>query len=290
MRTSEQTAKPGVFQRPASAFPAPVLMGILNITQDSFSDGGRYLTRDTALAHGRKLMGNGADVLDLGAAASNPAAEAVPPQLEIERLAPIVAQLKREGVSISVDSFAPEVQQWAMGEGVDYLNDIQGFPDAGLYPFLAESGARLVVMHSVQGRGRATTMEVPATEIFDRILRFFEARIVALTEAGVARQRLILDPGMGFFLGSDPQASFTVLRRLSELRSAFGLPVLVSVSRKSFLRRIAGRNAMETGPATLAAEIFAVFQGADYIRSHDPGALKDGLAVLSAISGNTTSN
>ena len=267
---------------------SPKILGIVNITVDSFSDGGRYLTPETAISHAHMLARNGASILDLGAAASNPDAEPVAPAVEIARLAPVVDALNKVGLAISIDSFAPEVQRWALERSVDYLNDIHGFPDPALYPALADAETGLIVMHSIQQRGRATRADIAPGGIFDRILRFFEDRIAALERAGVARSRLILDPGMGFFLSNWPDASFAVLRRLPELKSAFGLPVLISVSRKSFLRKITGRAPAEAGPATLAAELFAVYQGADYIRTHEPAALADALAVWKAATGRNT--
>jgi dihydropteroate synthase type 2 len=255
----------------------PRLFGIVNITEDSFSDGGRYLGAGQAIAHARAL--SGAEVLDLGAAASNVDAKQVSAKTEIARLAPVVAALKADGRAISIDSFSTPVQRWALSQNVDYLNDIQGFADAVFYPELAAASARLVVMHSVQERGRATRLDVPANRIVARVRAFFAARIEALTAAGIARERLILDPGMGFFLGTDPETSFTMLRGLGELKATFGLPVLVSVSRKSFLRAVSGRTPAETGAATLAAELFAARQGVDFIRTHDPAALRDGLRV-----------
>jgi dihydropteroate synthase type 2 len=258
---------------------APKLLGIVNITEDSFSDGGRFLAPDAALAHARDLLGNGADILDLGAASSNPDAKPVDPAIEIARLVPVVRAMNAEQRSLSIDSFSIPVQRWAMREGADYLNDIQGFPHEDIYPELAASRAKLIVMHSVQGAGRATRVVVEPSKILDLVLRFFEARIAALTKAGVAAERLILDPGMGFFLGGNPEASFTVLRGLPVLRRAFGLPLLVSVSRKSFLRALTGRPPQEAGAASLAAELFAVERGADYIRTHNPGALRDALLV-----------
>lgn len=266
------------------------ILGILNITDDSFSDAGKYLAPETAIAHARAVHKDGAAVIDIGAASSNPDSRGVAPEVEIGRLAPVVPLLRREGIAVSVDSFSPQVQRWALAQGADYLNDIQGFPDAEIYPALAASGARLIVMHSVQERGRATRAHVPATEIFDRCHAFFEKRLAALERAGIARDRLILDPGMGFFLGSDAEASFTMLRRLPELKRAFGLPLLVSVSRKSFLRRLTGRGPGEAGPASLAAELFAFLQGADYLRTHEPGPLKDVLAVWQALAAETGGN
>ena len=261
------------------------LLGILNITEDSFSDGGRFLDPETARTHALELAKD-ADIIDIGAASSRPDAKSVTPETEIARMAPIVAELQKNGVAVSVDTFAPEVQRWALGQNVGYLNDVRGFPDPALYPALADSSAKLIAMFSVEGVGPATRIRIPPEELQDRISRFFEQRIAALTAAGVARERIVLDPGMGLFLGSHPDASFTVLRQLGELKRRFALPALISVSRKSFLRKLVGREVPDIGPATLAAELYAVGQGADYIRTHDPRALKDALAVFRALDGN----
>ncbi len=203
-------------------------------------------------------------------------------------MAPVVALLKENGVAVSVDTFAPEVQRWALKQNVEYLNDVRGFPEPELYPALAASSAKLIMMFSVEGLGPATRLHVLAEELFGRITEFLEQRIAALTTAGVSRDRIILDPGMGMFLGSQPVAYFTVLRQVADLKKAFGLPVLISVSRKSFLRKLVSREAAGHRPsATLAAELFAVQQGAhNYIRTHDPRALKDALAVFRALEGN----
>jgi len=254
------------------------ILGILNITEDSFSDGGKYLEPQAALAHARELAKD-ADILDIGAASSNPDSAGVASETEIARLATVVSILQQERIALSVDTFSIEVQRWALRHNVEYLNDIHGFPDAALYPELAASRAKLIVMHSVQEEGRATRIDVPPSGILDRIRRFFDARLAALTKAGVGRDRLILDPGMGFFLGTDPETSFAVLRVLPVLKSTFGLPLLVSVSRKSFLRQVTGRPPQEAGPASLAAELFAALKGADLIRTHDPKALRDGMAI-----------
>jgi dihydropteroate synthase type 2 len=259
------------------------ILGILNITDDSFSDGGKYLDPAAAIAHGKTLALDGADILDVGAASSNPDSRGVSPETEIARLGAVLPALA--GTPISIDSFSPTVQRWALTQNVAYLNDIEGFADPALYPNLAASAAKLIVMHSVQQRGAATRVDVPPSEILDRITRFFDTRLAALEAAGVACHRLILDPGMGFFLGTDPQTSFTVLRRLPELKARYGLPLLVSVSRKSFLRAVTGRPAAQAGPASLAAELFAVHQGANFIRTHTPGALRDALLVENALRG-----
>jgi dihydropteroate synthase type 2 len=135
----------------------------------------------------------------------------------------------------------------------------------------------------VQEHGVAVRTDVPPAKIFDRVTRFFDARVTALEKAGIARDRLILDPGMGQFVGRDPENSLILLRRLPELRTRYGLPLLVSVSRKGFLRKLAGQPVERAGAATLAAELFAQGQGADYIRTHAPAALRDGVKVLKAI-------
>jgi dihydropteroate synthase len=259
----------------------PCLLGIVNITEDSFSDGGQYLDPSNAIAHARALVAAGAEIIDLGAAASNVDAQPVSATEEIRRLDPVMTALAAEGTTISVDSFLPEVQRFAIASGVAFLNDIQGFPDLSFYPELAAASCRLVVMHAVQGRGRARRVELAADQVWDRIQHFFDERLAALERGGIARERLILDPGMGFFLSNRPEASLRVLARLDRLKRDFGLPVLVSVSRKSFLRAITGRaSALEMGAATLAAEIYAAERGADYIRTHDPGALADALKIL----------
>jgi dihydropteroate synthase type 2 len=184
---------------------------------------------------------------------------------------------------LSIDSFQPDVQRFALSRGVDFLNDIQGFPDASLYGELAAADCRLIVMHSVQGRGRARVVNLSPAEVWDRIRGFFTERIAALAAAGIARERLILDPGMGFFLSRRPEASLRALAGIGRLKREFALPVLVSVSRKSFLRALTGRAVADAGPATLAAELFAASEGADYIRTHDPAALHDALRVTAAL-------
>ncbi|HEX4026329.1 MAG TPA: dihydropteroate synthase [Rhizomicrobium sp.] len=259
------------------------ILGILNVTSDSFSDGGAYLEPGAAIFHARAMAESGADIIDIGAASSHPEAQAVAPEIEIARLAAAVPALKENGLPLSIDSFAPDVQRWALQQPIDYLNDIHGFPDAALYPQLAKSDVKLIVMHMVQARGVAVRTEVPSSEIFDRVTRFFDARVGALTAAGIARERLILDPGMGQFVGTDPENSLILLRRLPELKARYGLPLLVSLSRKGFLRRLVNRPALEAGAASLAGELFAEANGADYVRTHGPGALRDGLKVLKAI-------
>lgn len=257
---------------------APKILGIVNITSDSFSDGGRFLAPDAAIAQALKLTREGADIVDLGPASSNPDAAPVSAEKEIARLAPVLDRLLAEGIEVSVDSYRPETQAYALKRGVAWLNDIKGFPHAGLHPAIAEADCGLILMHSVQ-EGQADRRAAPDGDIMGHICRFFEARLATLEAAGIARSRIVLDPGMGFFLGAAPETSFSVLARLGELKGRFGLPVLISVSRKSFLRAVTGRGAGEAGAATLAAELIAAVNGADYIRTHEAAPLRDALAV-----------
>ncbi len=243
-------------------------------------------------------------MIDLGAVASNPDARAVTTGEEIARLDPLITALQARGAAVSIDAFRADTQRHAMARGVDYLNDIHGFGDPALYADLARSECRLILMHSVHGTAPVTRTDAGPPHaspvapshappggpggVFARLEAFFGARLAAFDHAGIARERVILDPGMGYFLGPDPAASFTALRDIGRLKTRFGLPVLISVSRKSFLRRVTGRpEPARAGAATLAAELFAAAQGADYIRTHDPAALSDGLKVWNAAVGGT---
>jgi dihydropteroate synthase type 2 len=270
---------------PGPLLPAgnPRIVGIVNITQDSFSDGGRYLDPAVAVSHARNLRAEGADIIELGPAASHPDSAPVSAAEEQRRLAPVLGQLAAHGVPVSVDSFLPETLRFAVSAGAVCLNDIHGFGDPGLYPLLAASRCRLIVMHAVQAAGGATRVLTDASAVRDRIRRFFTHRLAALQAAGIGRERLVIDPGLGYFLGSTPGPSLAALAGIRELKDTFGVPVLVSPSRKSFLRAVTGRDVTRSGPATLAAEIFAAWQGADYIRTHNVAAARDAFTFLAAI-------
>lgn len=258
------------------------IFGILNITEDSFSDGGLYLGRSAAVDHARLLVEAGADVIDIGPAASNPDAKQVSSQEEINRITPIYEGYAGK-VQLSVDSFNPATQLWAMNQGFEYLNDIHGFPNPEIYPAIADAKCKLVVMHSILSSWKADMSYTDPDTILSRITDFFEGRVSSLVESGISRSRIIIDPGMGYFLGSNPEPSINALRNIAELKKQLKLPVMISVSRKSFLRSITGRSATEALPATLAAEIFAAMKGVDYIRTHDVRALNDALKVLQTL-------
>jgi len=268
-------------------FAEPKIVGIVNLTEDSFSDGGRYLEFDRALEHALKLAADGADIVELGPSSSNPDAREVSPDEERRRIEPLLAELAARRVAISVDSFQPETQRYCARRGgageIAMLNDVEGFPNPAVYADLARAACKLVVMHSTQGRARPARSPADPRAVVAGIYRFFEQRLSALESAGIDRSRVILDPGMGYFLASNVEPSAMVLREIPKLKQCFNLPVMVSVSRKSFLGTITGRAVGERGAATLAAELFAARQGADYVRTHDVAALRDGLKVLAAL-------
>jgi dihydropteroate synthase type 2 len=261
----------------------PRIVGIVNLTDDSFSDGGLYLSPADARAHAARLLAAGADVIELGPAASHPSARTVPPDEEIRRLEAVLPELLKNGAVVSVDSFQPQTQRWCLRRGVHFLNDTAGFSDPGVYAELAAHTCKLVVVHSMLASGRGTRRAQDPSRALESIHAFFESRLRDLQTAGISADRLVIDPGTGFFLGGNPEPSILVLRRLRRLKEAFGLPLLISVSRKSFLGAITGRDLHERGPATLAAEIYCTLQGADYIRTHDVGALRDALRVITAL-------
>ncbi len=265
---------------PAKRIPSATrILGVVNVTPDSFSDGGLFLDPARAAAHAHELWQAGADRVDLGPASSHPSAPSVAAEEEIRRLAPVLDRLAGHEHDLSVDSFRAETQRYALARGVGMLNDVRGFPDPGLYPELAAADCLLVVMHALAPGEPSGGPE----RLLERIEGFFRSRVDALEKAGVARERLILDPGMGFFLSSDPRLSLAVLRELRRLRERLGAPILIGVSRKGFLGELTDRAVTERGAASLAAELFAAEQGVDWIRTHDVAALRDGLRVQAAL-------
>ncbi|MBL8728784.1 MAG: dihydropteroate synthase [Planctomycetes bacterium] len=260
------------------------IFGIVNVTRDSFSDGGRFLEPAAALAQAERLLTDGADVIDVGAESTHPDAEDVDEDAEIRRLTPVVQGLLARGANVSVDTCKPAVMAAMTALGVHWLNDVHGFrtPAALATAAAAPPHVRFVVMHSRSAAARAERRAHGAGTLLAELHAFFAERLAAFRAAGVAPERLAFDPGMGFFLGSGAQPSLTVLRHLDELRR-FAVPLLVSVSRKSFLGEVTGRPVAERGPGTLAAELWAARHGADFVRTHDVAALRAGIAVERAI-------
>lgn len=259
------------------------VFGVLNVTEDSFSDGGRFLDPDQAVAQGLELRAEGADVIDIGAASSHPEALAVSAEEEVSRLTPVVRALLTEGVPVSVDSWQPEVQRWAMGQGVAWLNDIRGFPDAAILREAAASSVGLVAMHSVTGGTRAVREKLSVAQVLESIDRWFEDRAKTFEAAGIDPGRVVLDPGMGLFLGGDEQASLAVLASYRRWADRFDSRLMVAVSRKSIIGWITGKPVEGRQAGSLAAELFAIDQGARCVRTHEPGALHDALLVREAL-------
>jgi dihydropteroate synthase type 2 len=262
------------------------IFGILNITRDSFSDGGCWLRPEDALAHARRLLEGGASVVDVGAESTHPDSEDVSESEEIDRLEPVVTALVEQGVEVSVDTFKPGVMAAASRFGAGWLNDVAGFRSEESVAAAAESQARLVCMFARSHGGRAVRRGSRSDDgvglVVDEAERFFVERLETLTRAGVAEERIVLDPGMGFFLGPRLQDSIAMMQGLAQLER-LGRPLLVSVSRKSFLGELTGRSVGERGAATLAAELWLSARGVGYIRTHDPAALSDGIKVWRAL-------
>jgi dihydropteroate synthase type 2 len=263
------------------------IVGIVNITRDSFSDGGKFLAPETALAHARQLVADGAAIIDVGAESTRPEAEVVSAEEELARLAPVVGALCRDGLRVSIDTYKPAVMRAMLKLGVALINDVTALRDPQAVAVLRDAPARVILMHSTSTEARAQRLDVSPATIVDRMIAFFERRVDGLEAAGIARRRLILDPGMGFFLGRDPAVSLAVLRQLDRL-AALGLPVCVSTSRKSFIGGVLGgagesRPVMQRGAGTLATELWAALHGVEYIRTHDVRALHDALSMWAAI-------
>lgn len=256
--------------------------GILNVTTDSFSDGGKFLDSSSAIEQADRLIQSGAHIIDIGAQSSNPDAGQVPVDEEINRMKPVIDAIRNRHpeIQISIDTFKTPVQQFAIAQDADFINDIRGFADPNFYAELADSDCKCIVMHMVQAGEKADRREVSPDEIYSRVVRFFDSRLTALTYAGVDRKRFILDPGMGFFLGKNPQSSYEILRKIPDLKKEFGLPVMISVSRKSFLAGPANKPPGERIIATAIAEALAYQAGADFIRTHDPVATLDAVRVI----------
>ena len=262
----------------------PSIFGIVNVTIDSFSDGGRYINAEQAVAHAEHLRLVGADVIDLGAESTHPDAEDVAASEEIRRLEPVVGSLVDQGIVVSIDTTKAEVMREMVGLGATWLNDVNGFRDPEALRVAGEcpKDVRFVVMYSRSNKPRADRSSSGASGLLDELRAFVEERRAAFASVGVASDRIVFDPGMGFFLGSDAAPSLTVLHHLAELTETAG-PMLISVSRKSFLGEVTGSAVAQRGPATLSAELWAARNGAGYLRTHDVLALRDALRIQAAI-------
>lgn len=258
----------------------PLVMGVVNTTPDSFSDGGRFLDPSAAIAHGLRLVVEGADILDIGGESTRPGSAEVPVAQEIGRIVPVLEGLAGVGRPLSVDTRKPEVMRAALAAGADMINDINGFQAPGAVQAVAGSRAGLCVMH-MQGQPLDMQQAPFYREVVADIRQFLDNRVASLVAAGVARERIVLDPGIGF--GKTVEHNIELLRRLREL-AVDGLPVLVGVSRKSLVGALTGAPVTERLAGSLAGALAAVWRGAAIVRVHDVKATCDALAVWGALS------
>lgn len=258
----------------------PLIMGIVNVTADSFSgDGHAGQGLQEALRHAERLIAEGADMLDIGGESSRPGAVPVSEAEELDRVVPLVEALRGCGVPLSVDTVKPAVMRETIAAGADLINDIAALRAPGALEAVAASNAAVCLMHM---QGSPGTMQAAPhyDDVTQEVMAFLAERIAAAETAGIARDRIVLDPGFGF--GKTLTHNQTLFRELPRF-AHFDLPVLVGVSRKSMLGQITGREVTERMPASIAAAMLAVRNGAAIIRVHDVAATKDALAVLSAL-------
>lgn len=257
----------------------PLIMGVVNLSDDSFSGDGLHGDAEAAVAQGRRLIDEGADILDLGAESSRPGATPIPAQQEIDRLLPVIETLRDGGVPLSVDTVKPEVMRAALAAGADMINDINALRAPGALEAVAGSAAAVCLMH-MQGAPGTMQNAPHYRDVVAEVAEFLGERVAAAEAAGIAMDRIAVDPGFGF--GKTLEHNLELLRRLGELVVP-GLPLLVGLSRKSLLGLVTGRGATERVHAGIAAHVMAVLRGARIVRVHDVAATRDALAVLQAV-------
>jgi dihydropteroate synthase len=256
-------------------------MGVLNVTPDSFSDGGRFLDAQAAVAHGVRLEQEGADILDVGGESTRPGAEPVAPEEQIRRVVPAIEGLVAGGVraQISVDTTRLAVAEAAVTAGATYVNDLSAFRvDPELAGLVADRGLDCCLTH-MRGTPRTMQSEAVYDDVVAEVKRFLEERLAVAVAAGIAEERIMLDPGIGF--AKRLEHNLELLRRLDEL-VALGRPIVIGTSRKSFLGRITGREAADRLPGTIATNVLALERGAAVFRVHDVRPVADALAVAAA--------
>ncbi|MEW6051683.1 MAG: dihydropteroate synthase [Candidatus Zixiibacteriota bacterium] len=264
------------------SFARPLVMGILNVTPDSFSDGGRFLVTERAVAHALKMAAEGADIIDIGGESSRPGADPVSAEEEIERVLPVIERLRRESqVPISIDTYKAATAEAALKAGVDIVNDISALRiDSAMLALLARSKAPVALMH-MKGTPRDMQKKPEYDDCIQEIADFFDERIQFCTTGGIEGSQIILDPGIGF--GKRLEDNLRILRELRSF-TRFGLPLLVGASRKSFIGMVTG----DTGPAesrlggSIAAAVTAVLNGATIVRVHDVKETVEALRIVQA--------
>jgi dihydropteroate synthase len=258
------------------ALGRPAVMGVLNVTPDSFSDGGRFLDPSIAIEQAQRMVAAGADVLDIGAESTRPYGGAVPVPIEeeIRRLAPVLPSAVALGVPVSIDTMKAKVAAWALASGAAIVNDVWGLQhDGDLARVVAEHGVPVIIMHNREAAD-------PSIDIMADIAAFFSRSIEIAARAGIARENIVLDPGIGF--GKTPEQSVTAIARLAELK-AFGLPLLVGASRKRFIDKVSPASPDQRLGGSIAAHLVAAAEGAAIIRAHDVPETVQALRIAAAI-------
>ncbi|AXF08685.1 dihydropteroate synthase [Paraburkholderia graminis] len=266
------------------SFERPLVMGILNVTPDSFSDGGQYAMRADALRQAERMMLEGADIIDIGGESTRPGAPPVPLDEELERVIPLIEQLRGANVPLSVDTYKPEVMRHALSAGADLINDIWGFRMPGAVDAVRDSDCGLCVMHML---GEPQTMQLgePAYgDVVGEVRQFLEERVAVLTQAGIARGRISVDPGFGFGKAV-VEHNYALLARLADTapRAEPPYPILAGMSRKSMIGAVTGRAAPERVAGSIAAAVLAAERGAAILRVHDVAQTVDALKVWAAL-------
>ncbi|MFO1401207.1 MAG: dihydropteroate synthase [Steroidobacteraceae bacterium] len=260
----------------------PLVMGVLNVTPDSFSDGGRHADAGAAVARGLELVAEGAAIIDVGGESTRPGAAPVPPEEELRRVIPVIRGLARATPAVlSVDTSEPEVMRQAVDAGARLINDVRALQRPGALAAAAASGAGVCLMH-MRGEPRTMQQDPEYADVVNEVKAMLAARVQACVEAGIAPERLCLDPGIGF--GKRLEHNLELLRRLPELGEA-GLPLLLGLSRKSLLRELTGRAVGERLAGSVALAAIAVLRGAHIVRAHDVAATYDAVRVAAALRG-----
>ncbi|TXH73907.1 dihydropteroate synthase [Thiobacillus sp.] len=257
----------------------PRIMGVVNVTPDSFSDGGQLHDTQAAISHALKLSEQGADILDVGGESTRPGATAVPVDEEIGRVVPVIEALARAGCLVSVDTNKPEVMRAALVAGAGMVNDVAALRAPGAMEAVAASGAAVCLMH-MQGDPQSMQQSPRYADVVNEVKQFLRARVQACEAAGIARERLVIDPGFGF--GKTQQHNLALLKHLGGL-AELGVPILAGLSRKSMLGSLTGRAVDEREFAGVAAHLMAVAQGVRLVRVHNVMAMRDALAIWNAV-------
>ncbi|NNG23397.1 dihydropteroate synthase [Telluria aromaticivorans] len=262
---------------PASAHP--VVMGILNVTPDSFSDGGRYQGLEFALSHAEEMMREGATMIDIGGESTRPGSPGVPLGEELARVMPALYALRTLDVALSVDTCKPEVMREALIAGADMINDINAFQAPGALDAVRDSDSGLCVMH-MQATPQTMQQAPRYADVVGEVIGFLQARVEAMVREGIARERICIDPGFGF--GKTVEHNFALLRGLQRIRDEVGLPVLAGLSRKSMIGAVTGRPVEQRIAGSVAGALAAAAHGARIVRVHDVADTVDALKVWHA--------